>query len=231
MVVRLMRVLAGLLLVMSGALLYAASWQRWAGACRENQSSKACLRREDHLYDFDPPLGPWEPVGDAAVLGGISMLVLAAVFVLLPWAMTGRRPGAVTAVVLAVGVLVQMVVGAATLRSGLTGTLVEPLFVDVILLVWVFVPLGLLIGFATASRGWTLATAGALVAASPLVAGFTYAIGAYDSRPWYEAISAVFLAAAGVCVLAAAASDRKARTSADADAAVPGPAPGASAPS
>ena len=82
----------------SGALMYTASWQRWAGACRWGDAeSNRCLSRQDHLYDFVAPTGPWEPVGDAAQLAGWSLLFLAFAFDLLPWALTGRRPGVYSA--------------------------------------------------------------------------------------------------------------------------------------
>ena len=47
------------LLVAAGALMWAASWQRWAGACAWAQDEGgACLRRQDHLYDFIAPRLP-----------------------------------------------------------------------------------------------------------------------------------------------------------------------------
>ncbi len=39
----------------------------------------------------------------------------------------------------------------------------------------------------------------------PIVAYFSYAIGSYDSRPWWEAISGAIMAAAALCLLVAAA--------------------------
>jgi len=210
---RVLRVIVGLLLGGSGALMYAASWQRWAGACRWNQSDGGlCDIRQDHLFDFAPPFAPWEPVGDAAQLAGWSMLVLALVFVLLPWALTGRRPGLVTGAVLVGVVLTQAAVGVATLRSELTGSLVDPISGDLALYVWLFVPLGVLIRLAVDARGWTLAAAIFLILADPLVSGFTYAIGSYDTRPWYEAISGIFTATAGVCLLTASAFSSRSRT-------------------
>ena len=119
---RVLRVGAGVLLAASGALMYAASWQRWAGACPWGDVEGAlCTSRQDHLYDFVAPTAPWEPVGDAAQLAGWSLLVLALAFVLLPWALTGRRPGAVSAAALVGAVLALGAVGVATLRSGLAG--------------------------------------------------------------------------------------------------------------
>jgi hypothetical protein len=38
----------------------------------------------------------------------------------------------------------------------------------------------------------------------PIVAYFSYAMGSYDSRPWWEAISGAIMAAAALCLLVAA---------------------------
>src|SRR5688572_32324946 len=108
--------------------MYAASWQRWAGACPWGDVDGAlCTIRQDHLYDFVVPTAPWEPVGDAAQLAGWSLLVLALAYVLLPWAPhrppAGRRlRSALVGAVLALGA-----VGVATLRSGLAGSVVPPI--------------------------------------------------------------------------------------------------------
>ncbi|WP_244928296.1 hypothetical protein [Nocardioides sp. W7] len=206
MALRVLRVGAGLLMVACGALMYAASWQRWAGACAWGEADSAlCTVRQDHRYDFLPPAAPWEPVGDAAELAGWSLLVLALAFVLLPWALTGRRPGVFAAMALVGAVLATAVVGAATLRSGLAGSVVEATAHDLASFVWAFVPPALLIRFAIDSRGWTLAAAALLVLGTPLVAMFSYAVGPYDAQPWYEGISGLLTATAGLCLLGAAA--------------------------
>ena len=70
---------------------------------------------------------------------------------------------------------------------------------------WGWVPLVLLVRFAVATRGWTLAAAVCLVLATPLVAAFSYAVGPYDARPWWEGISGLLTATAGLCLLVAAA--------------------------
>ena len=123
-----LRVGVGALLGASGALMYAASWQRWAGACPWGDvHGRLCSSRQDHLYDFVAPTAPWEPVGDAAQPAGWSLLVLALAFVLLPWALTGRRPGVFSAAALVCAVLALGAVGVATLRSGLAGIVVDPI--------------------------------------------------------------------------------------------------------
>jgi hypothetical protein len=213
MMVRIVRVGAGLLLGASGALMYAGSWQRWAGDCPWGVvEGGSCDVMQDHLYDFVAPSAPWEPVGDAAQLAGWSLLLLGLVLVLLPWALTGRRPGIYSAVALVAAVLAQIAVGVATLRSGIAGSVVSPVGGVLTIVVWYFVPPALVVRFAFASRGgWAVAAAVWLFFASPFVAGFSYAVGPYDTRPWWEAISGVLAATAGLCLLMAAAFGRRAR--------------------
>ena len=204
MVLKISRVWVAATLLASGGLLYAASWQRWAGACpwRGDRGTQACETRMGHLYDFLPPAEPWMPAGVAAQLAGASLLVLAVALLPLPWALTGRRPGRAFAVALLATVLVVIDVGLAALRSGLDGALVSPVASDVTVLLWILL-LPLLFGcLAVLSRGWEGRTAAVLlVLASPLVAFFTYAIGPFDAQPWWEAISGLLTCGAGACVL------------------------------
>ncbi|WP_139173789.1 hypothetical protein [Geodermatophilus telluris] len=191
-------------LMASGGLLYAASWQRWAGACpwRGNQEIQRCETRMDHLYDFLPPQEPWTPVGPAAQLAGASLLVLAIALLPLPWALTGRRPELPSVVVLLATVLSVTGVGLAALRSGLEGAVVGPVGSSVTIWLWVLVPPLLFAGVAVSSRGWASRVAAVLlILASPLVAFFTYAIGPWDAQPWWEAISGLLTCGAGACVL------------------------------
>lgn len=193
----------GLLLGASGALMYTASWQRWAGACAWGDGySELCDLRQDHLYDFIAPEAPWEPIGTAAELAGASLLVLALAYVLLPWALTGRRPGVIVGVVWVIGVAALVSVGVATLTSGLTGIAVHPVGDDLAMFAWFFIPAPLLIWFSLNSRGLAAGAGIALVLSSPFVAAATYGIGPYDARPWWEAIRGTLTAAAGVLLLA-----------------------------
>lgn len=78
---RVLRLGAGVLLGASGALMYAASSQRWADACpwgavAGDVERELCTSRQDHVYDFVAPSAPWEPVGHTAQLAGWSLLVL-----------------------------------------------------------------------------------------------------------------------------------------------------------
>ena len=237
MALRVLTAGVGVLLGASGALMYAASWQRWAGVCTWGDAeSGRCLERQDDRYDFVPPTVPWEPVGDAAQLAGGSLLFLASAFVLLPWALTGRRPGVYSAMASVGAMLALGAVGVANLRSGLTGSVVHPTADNVIAdgltgFVWFLVPPILLVRFAVAARGWRLAAAVWLVLATPLVAAFSYAVGPYDTQPWWEAISGLMTAIAGLCLLGAAAFSSRPRTHESADTvASPAPAGGAASP-
>jgi hypothetical protein len=213
MALRVLRVGVGLLLGVSGALMYAASWQRWADACPWGESESAlCTVRQDNLYDFLPPTAPWVPVGDAAQLAGWSLLVLALAYVAVPFALTGRRPGVVSAVGLVAVVLAHVSLGVATRRSGLTGTVVAPVLSDLVLYVWILVPPALLVRFAVVARGWALASAVCLLLATPFVAAFSYAIGPYDAQPWWEASSGLFTIVSGLCLLGAAVFGGRPRT-------------------
>jgi hypothetical protein len=109
---------------------------------------------------------------------------------------------------LVVVVLALGAVGAAALACGQAGRVVDPVSGDLALYVWLLAVPVLLVRLLVDSRGWLLAAAALLVLATPLVAAFSYAIGPYDARPWMEAISGLFTAAAGLCVLGAAAFAR-----------------------
>lgn len=91
--------------------------------------------------------------------------------------------------------------GVATLRSGLTGEVVDPVLGDVAVWGWLLLPPVVLVRFAVTARGWRQAAAGLLVLAAPLVAWFSYAVGPYDARPWWEAVSGLLVVAAGACLV------------------------------
>jgi hypothetical protein len=141
MVLRFLRAGVGLLLGVSGALMWAASAQRWSGACAWGETeSQLCDVRQDHRYDFIAPGAPWEPIGTAAHQAGASLLVLALAYVLLPWALTGRRPEVIVGVVWIIEVAALVSVGVATLSSGLTGTVVHPVGGDLALFAYLLLP-------------------------------------------------------------------------------------------
>ncbi|WP_448612774.1 hypothetical protein [Modestobacter sp. URMC 112] len=203
MVLRFVRSWVATTLMASGGLLFAASWQRWAGACPwgGDQETRECEIRMDHLYDFLPPAEPWMPAGAAAQLAGASLLVLAVAVLSLPWALTGRKPGLTAAGACLAVVLVMTNVGQAALRSGLDGAVVSPVAPDITIWLWFLAPPVLFGCLAVLSRGWAgRAAAVLLILASPLVAVF-YAVGPFDAQPWWEAISGLLTCGAGMCVL------------------------------
>ncbi len=205
MLVRCVRAVDGLVLLGAGALLHAASWQRWARVCRSAAEAdiRACDLRQDHLYDFMVVAEPWEPIGTAAEQAGAALLLVAVALLLAPWALL-VRPGPYVPPALVLAALAYVGVGAATLRSGLAGEVVDPLLGDAAFSLWLYVPTVVLIWVAVLARGWARAAAVFWVLASPLVMAFSYAIGPYDANPWFEAICGDLTAIAGLCLLVAA---------------------------
>lgn len=203
------RVWAAAALVASGALMYAASWQRWSAACPWGASeSRACTVRQDHLYDFILPTEPWQPIGTAAQLAGASLVLGALALPGLAITMRPRRrPGPVMVLAVVVAVLATTDVGVATWRSGHHGVAVPPLTDDLALSLWLLAPFGLLVWLGVAAwwgeraRARAAIAIGLLLLGSPLVAAFSYAIGSFDANPWWEATMGVFTAAGGGGVL------------------------------
>jgi hypothetical protein len=211
-------------LMASGGLMVAASWQRWGGACTfgGDYETPKCGTRMDHLYDFLPPVEPWMPAGVAAQLAGASLLVLGVALLPLPWVLTGRKPGLASAGFLLATVLTVIVVGLASLSSGLNGAAVSLVAPDITSALWLLMP-PLLFGYlAVLSRGWpSSVAAGLLILASPLVAAVSYAIGPWDAQPWWEAISGLLTCLAAVFVLVEAIRRPARRREAIAQPAVP----------
>lgn len=205
-----LRTTTGALLTGSGALMAAASWQRWAGVCGWGDvDSAGCLERQDHRYDVLAPSAPWEPVGIAPELAGASLLVLAVALLLLPWALTGRRPGPVSAVAVAGAAVGSAAMGVTALGSGLSGEVVEPVGGDVTIWVWLLLTPVVLVHLAVLAHGWRRTAAVLLVLGAPPVALFSYAVGPYDARPWWEAVSGLLVVAAGACVVGAGPAGRR----------------------
>ncbi|SEC98887.1 hypothetical protein SAMN04489844_3411 [Nocardioides exalbidus] len=214
--IRPVRVVVGVLLVASGALMFAASRQRWASACPYGGSpdTPACEVRQDHRFDVVVPSDPWTPIGTSAQQAGWSLLVLASAMLLLPFALAAGRAAVgwgLGAVVAAGGIAD---IGQATLRSGLAGRPIAPLTESGSLLWWCLVPTVLLVGLLWKSRGWPRAGAAFVLLGSPFVAALTYGIGSFDAAPWWEAYSGTFTALGGLCLLVAGA--RPARQSREA---------------
>ena len=74
-----------LLLAAAGVLQVGASVQRWWPACRSRDyETAACLRVQDHHFDFVLPQEGWVPLGHEAVLAGLSLLLIGTAVTLLP---------------------------------------------------------------------------------------------------------------------------------------------------
>jgi hypothetical protein len=212
--VRWIRAVVAMALLAAGALLHAAAWQRWAGACPfpGGPDTRACDVRQDHLYDFLVVADPWQPVGTAAEQAGVALLLVAFALLLAPWGFL-VRPGRYPTVALLVVALTYAGVGTATLRSGLSGEVVDPLLGNAAFSLWFFLPTPVLVWIAVRARGWARASAVSLVLASPLVMSFSYAIGPFDANPWYEAYCGDLTALAGLCLLVAVVRPARARQS------------------
>lgn len=212
---RLIRAVVAVALLAAGVLLHAASWQRWAGACPfpGGPETGACNVRQDHLYDFLVVADPWQPVGTAAQQAGVALLLVAFALLLAPWAFL-VRPGRYVSVALLASALTYADVGTATLRSGLSGEVVDPLMGNAAFSLWFLVPTPVLVWIAVRARGWARAAAVFLVLASPMVMSFSYAIGPFDANPWYEAYSGDLTVLAGLCLLVAVIRPAQARQSA-----------------
>lgn len=198
--------LTGAVLVAAGALLHAASSQRWAGACPYlgSDESPLCVRRQDHVHDV-LVMGPAaEPLGAAAPLAGAALVLVALALALLPWAVVTRPHRLLIATALASAVAYADA-GVAGLRTGLGDEVVAPVLGAPAVAAWMLLP-PLVYGWVVAlTRGWARAGAMALVLTAPLVMFLSYGLGSFDAAPWYEAWCGWLTALAGACLLVAAA--------------------------
>ncbi len=216
----LLRVAVSAALAGSAVLTFAAAYQRWWPACpRGGFDAEACVRLQSHRYDFVAPGAPWTPVGHAADLYGVALLLLAVAAVLLPTVLSpGRTHGsggrwwqllvALSALVPAASLAV---LGAATLLSGQIGRAVDlPGSGVVAVVVWMFAwPASLMViaGAAPGGRPERAVPVAVLVGLStpiptllifgPIFAGYL----SDDTAPWTEAAAAPFLLLAAVSVL------------------------------
>ena len=221
---RLFGVVTAVLIATSGALMYAAAWERWWPACpRGAFDSDRCVQLQDHLYDFAWPADPWVSVGDAAVLAGLSYLVLAVALAGLPTVMLGRRHrllNLVSVVVLSGGALV---FGLVALLSGLSGQPeLQGWWLSVAGVVWALGLPAMLITLGVVAAhddrpgyGWRWLAVFLLLGSSPLGLVFAGPIGAgyasYDTSPWTEAVGAFLLVVAAPALWRAGVLGRRQR--------------------
>ena len=188
MALRVLRVGAGTLLGTSGALMYAASWQRWA------ERLPVGRRRERGVHRAPGPSlrlrGAVCPVGAPRRRRAAGWVVPAGPCGRVRAAAVGpdwpSAPVSSSAAALVGAVLGSAAVGVATLRSGIAASVVPPASGGLALYLWLWVPPVLLVRFAVAARGWALAAAVGLILGTPFVAAFLYSIGPYDAQPSWE---------------------------------------------
>jgi hypothetical protein len=208
------------LLAGAGMLFVAAAWQRWWPECRRGAfDTDACVRLQSHEYDYLFVAEPWTPVGHAAELAGVALLLLAGAAALLPvvvlpgWRLRFRLPlAAVPAASLAL-------LGVQGLVSGVVGHVVSVPLTSAAAMVWgLGVPVLLVLWMAAVLQsdpdrrtGWGLLLAVVLIASTPV---FVFvALGplvvqyvSYDAAPWSEAVMALPLFLAALLVWPASAA-------------------------
>ena len=133
-----------LLLAAAGVLQVGASAQRWWPACRSGDfETAACLRVQDHHFDFVLPQDGWVPLGHVAVLAGLSLLLLGTAVTLLPLLLRPWRRAAHVWALCAVLGLSQLLAGLSTLVSGLLGRAAVDLWTPFVAFVWLGWPVAL----------------------------------------------------------------------------------------
>ena len=202
---------ASTLLAAAGVLAIAAAAQRWWSACEIGAfDTSSCLRLQGNDYNYTVPSDSWVPVGSAAELQGVAMLFLAIAVLLLPAALTGRRPRlvlSIAAVVVSVGIAVS---AAVTWLSGYAGQVVTmPGMWLPVMLWWLGLPA--LVAASAASAGpvpvrvgvqrWAV-VACVLASTPPLpqlfVAPMLFFYQSHDIIPWSEAVGGMLLIGASV---------------------------------
>lgn len=157
------RALTSAALAGSGILAYLAAWQRWSGVCpRGGFDEPACLKRQDHRYDYQWPSNPWDPIGDAAQLYGLSVLLLAVAAFALPFLLTPAYPrrtlwplAVIPLAVIPAGVLAGL--GVLVLASGMAGRpiTVPGFYTTAFYVVGVLWPIALVVCALAAAGGYS----------------------------------------------------------------------------
>jgi hypothetical protein len=210
----------------SGVLAYVAAWQRWSGVCpRGGFDEPACLKRQDHLYDYQWPASPWHPTGHAAELYGLSVLLLAVAAFALPFLLLPafRRLTLWPLAVIPAAVLAGM--GLLALASGIAGrpVTVPGFSLTAIIVTGLLWPTALTIYAAIAAGGYgpagwpetsedqrSIARSVSTVVVALLIAATTvlptyFVVGpiaagyvSHDTAPWTEAPAGVLLVLAAI---------------------------------
>lgn len=212
-----------LLLAASGALMVAAAAQRWWPACHlGHYDTPACLRVQDHRYDFVLPMDPWVQAGHAAVLAALSLILLGAAVAALPLLMRSRGRPAYLWLPCAVLGVSQLLAGVSTLGSGLFGRPDDALWTAFVGFVWLGWPVALTLTSILMTghvrhpgTGWLLLVV-LLTASTPLgqvfVAPALTGYLSYDMTPWSEGWGGACLLLAALAVWPAAYHRRRSPT-------------------
>ena len=205
---------AGGLLLLSAILQGVASTQRWVDGIAAGNRTDWPI--EDHRFDYTYPSDPWEPIGAAAQLSGLGMVLLGAGIIVLAVAVrpTSTAGRVVTLVACVAAALPFVLFGAHGALSGLSGT-PSPLVWAVTGTAMIVAMVAQIIGLATlaivsAIRSITLSVATAILiavtpvgylAASFLVAPVIAGYQSFDTTPWTETVLAAWTAAAALFVV------------------------------
>lgn len=196
-------------LVAAGALLMAASWTRWKGACGPGLDSVACLTVQDHRFDYVLPSEPAGSIGLTTLFAGAAYVLLAAGLALV----FAAARSAVWARVLQ-GVLVGSALGTGlvTLLSAGAG---HSIGYEWVIVPWLMGPLLIATILADivsqgdddavmSDRAWC-AWAGALVLAHPIIefmlTPMMVRYQSHDTTPWDGMVGGAAFVLAGLVVL------------------------------
>lgn len=198
-----------MLLIGSGVLMIVSARERWWPACRLGDfDAPDCITRQDHLYDFLPPTQPWIPVGAAAEIGAGALLLLGLALLFLPWLLGGNHRAALTLPLGALLAATMLAVAVMTGRSGFSGRVVEGPGLQWVFWLWILSPVALFVTWISSETAdprpgtpWRLWVVVFVSASTPFgeffLAPVLLGYGSYDTTPWSEAVSGVFLVAAG----------------------------------
>ena len=210
------RVLASVLLVSAAVMFVVAAAQRWWPACGRGMfDTDACLRLQDHAFDYLFASDPWTPLGHAAQYAGVAFLLLAGAAAVLPFLLV-RRPLWLQVPAAVLGAAALAVIGASAWTSGQTGRPQQGDALDAAGLVWTIAVPGALGVWSMIDLTrepwpgerhlrWRGALTATLVASTPLpqvlllgpaIVGYS----SHDTSPWSDAALAVPLAVAALLV-------------------------------
>ncbi|MER7607523.1 hypothetical protein [Nocardioides sp. NPDC127503] len=203
-----------------------AAWQRWSGVCpRGGFDEPACLKRQDHLYDYQWPASPWDSIGHAAELYGLSVLLLAVAAFALPFLLMPAFHRLILWPLAVIPAAVLAGTGVLVLASGIAGRPVTVPHFDLtaLIVVGVLWPTALTIAAAIAAGGYiptewpeasedrpSIARSVSMVVTALLIAATTvlptyFLVGpiaaghvSHDTAPWSEAPAGALLVLAAI---------------------------------